>query len=831
VTLKDLEKRLEKEPDNLPLRVTVAGMLSSSGRKADAVEHYRRVAHAYRAQGRLQQALAVARSILELAPNDAAIHALVGELTEVKPPAPAPEERKPSVAEPTKTGVRAAPEPKPAVEVPVPDLDDLDTKPPGATGSRPPGTMPQRVTRTGLRPIPVTTTKGPKSTPPVIRIPEKKSDSQPPATATFRAQPPPPPRRSPFPEDITDPHSSRGAPRRSSFDIPTPLPQPVPYHMADPTSSQDRISRDDVPGLDEALETRPGDEPNQSGGLAQAARRISSLIKPRSEKPTRNPFTPDPTLRPDAPEQPAPARTAKPVVDPYADKPIVPRSDKPTRQPPIGRPDKATQNPFSPDKLVAPARLDKLPSIARPGSPTSPPPPAPSPAAAVPPPQALLRPVDTGSRVPLRPDPAPTLPARSPPVTSTSKTQPRPAQPRPPDDASKTQPRPAQAQPASWDKPPGETFRSLPPPAGPAPMLPVSRPPLRPSQSGPTTIKAQPPPAARATRPTVPQPARDTNSSGVRAVPRAARDTGSGSSGTRVDNLPPAPEPGADHLPPPPAAPPRAASVVPRTPSYSDEIVAELDTRERPRLSSEQLDKIASPPPTVPTEQIVLDDDHVTPVPEWPDRRARKGGPPIRDTPMDPPTDVHATASRDTSLDMHTEAGTDVRGAARGAVRDTRPDAAAEPPEDERTAPRELVGPEPLANAFFLPIPLNRRDAALTRCIRRIVRAGQTVIRQGETSHPLYLVVTGQLELQIERANGTLSKLDEIDAGQFIGEGSLLARTPAIAHVVASANSELLALPPHALFELAGAYPALWAALKESAERRTRMYEKLLQRG
>ena len=303
------------------------------------------------------------------------------------------------------------------------------------------------------------------------------------------------------------------------------------------------------------------------------------------------------------------------------------------------------------------------------------------------------------------------------------------------------------------------------------------------------------------------------------------RDTGGPE--TRVDNLPPAPEPGADQLPPPPAVPPRPVTAIPRTPSYSDEIVAELDTRERPRLSSEDIDKVSSPPPTVPTEQIVLDDE-VTPPPQtpWNERRARPAGPPIRDTPMDPPTDVHTSVARDTSLDMHTEAGTDVQGMAQG--RDTRRDAAAEPPEDERTAPRELVGPEPVANAFFLPIPLNRREAALTRCIKRVVRPGQTVIRQGETSHPLYLVVSGQLELRVERANGTLAKIDEIDAGQYIGEGSLLARSPAIAHVIASATCELLALPPHALFELAGAYPALWAALKDTAERRARAYEKLL---
>jgi CRP-like cAMP-binding protein len=351
----------------------------------------------------------------------------------------------------------------------------------------------------------------------------------------------------------------------------------------------------------------------------------------------------------------------------------------------------------------------------------------------------------------------------------------------------------------------------------------------------------------------VPRPARDTGSAGVTGThrpapptgaPRPTRETGAptarglprdtGGPETRVDNLPPAPEPGADQLPPPPAVPLRAASAIPRTPSYSDEIVSELDTRERPRLSSEDIDKIASPPPTVPTEQIVLDDDQVTPPPQmqWNERRARPGGPPIRDTPMDPPTDIHTSlahgGARDTSLDMHTEAGTDVQRMGRELARDTRRDAAAEPPEDERTAPRELVGSEPLANAFFLAIPLNRREAALTRCIKRVVRAGQTVVRQGETSHPLYLVVSGQLELRVERANGTLAKIDEIDAGQYIGEGSLLARSPAIAHVIASATSELLALPPHALFELAGAYPALWAMLKDSAERRARAYEKLL---
>jgi len=170
---------------------------------------------------------------------------------------------------------------------------------------------------------------------------------------------------------------------------------------------------------------------------------------------------------------------------------------------------------------------------------------------------------------------------------------------------------------------------------------------------------------------------------------------------------------------------------------------------------------------------------------------------------MDPATDLHAALP----------------------VRDTRLDVIRE---DDQTDPVDLVGANPLANAFFTSLPPNRRDGALARCMRRDARGGSIVIRQGETAHSLILVVTGQLEVRGERANGSVVVLDTIHAGQYIGEAALLGRTPAQATIVALIDSELLALPPHALFELAGAYPALWAALKDTAERRTRQYEKLL---
>lgn len=230
------------------------------------------------------------------------------------------------------------------------------------------------------------------------------------------------------------------------------------------------------------------------------------------------------------------------------------------------------------------------------------------------------------------------------------------------------------------------------------------------------------------------------------------------------------------------------------------DLAAELETRQRPRLSAEDLAKVQEPPPTVPTEQIVLDDELPTPLPRlagW------TKGPPIRDTPMEPLTDLHgAPPKRDTVLDV---------------IR-----------KDDLSNPVDLLGANPLANAFFTTLPPSRRDAAFTRCIRRDARAGSIVIRQGETAHSLILVVVGQLEVRGERANGSVVVLDTIHAGQYVGEAALLGRTPAQANVIALTDSELLAMPPHALFELAGAYPALWAALKDTAERRTRQYEKLI---
>ena len=144
-----------------------------------------------------------------------------------------------------------------------------------------------------------------------------------------------------------------------------------------------------------------------------------------------------------------------------------------------------------------------------------------------------------------------------------------------------------------------------------------------------------------------------------------------------------------------------------------------------------------------------------------------------------------------------------------------------EPDDGDRTQPRELQD-NPLAGSFFAKIPADKRAAVFARFEARNVRAGTVVIRQGETNHPFFIVVSGTLSIRVDRPDGSLIELEPISDGDYVGQGALLARQPSAIKVVAAFDCELLALAPRELYELAGAFPALWAALKDTAERRFR---------
>ncbi len=225
--LRELEKRLRDEPDNLGLRVLVAAAMREAGRNTDAVELYRSVAIAYRDQGRGQQAIAVCKSILDIAPDDAISKNLLAQLVANQPRA-----RESS-----------------SVDAAVLDIPSITPPPPPSN---------------------------PPTTPPPPLRPQT-------------ARPPAPPRaRTPAPLPAA-PAPSVPA-RRSSFGEETPLPKPLPYHVADPTtSSLQKMSAPELPSED--ADTRPSGPKTARGsdvdGLAAAARRISASLIAAGRSVTR----------------------------------------------------------------------------------------------------------------------------------------------------------------------------------------------------------------------------------------------------------------------------------------------------------------------------------------------------------------------------------------------------------------------------------------------------------------------------------------------------------------------------------------------------------------
>ncbi|HEY3351963.1 MAG TPA: cyclic nucleotide-binding domain-containing protein [Polyangia bacterium] len=82
--LKDYAHALRADPGNLVLRLKLAFVLKELGRNDEAVEMYRNVAVAYAQEGRLVQAMAVCKGILELEPEHRDTQALLAELAETQ---------------------------------------------------------------------------------------------------------------------------------------------------------------------------------------------------------------------------------------------------------------------------------------------------------------------------------------------------------------------------------------------------------------------------------------------------------------------------------------------------------------------------------------------------------------------------------------------------------------------------------------------------------------------------------------------------------------------------------------------------------------------------
>jgi hypothetical protein len=227
-----------------------------------------------------------------------------------------------------------------------------------------------------------------------------------------------------------------------------------------------------------------------------------------------------------------------------------------------------------------------------------------------------------------------------------------------------------------------------------------------------------------------------------------------------------------------------------------DDLAGDLDTTKFPRRTLDELDLLLQPPP--PLEP-----------------------PPLEPPPFETVEQVtQELGEDDPTLPPRSSEATD-------AILDERSDERTEPREQPaRLRPPSIAQAStatgPLASELLAPVPPHNRSAVLQRFRRRMAASRMTVIRRGETGHGLVLVVRGRLELQVERDDGSSLVVGSIAPGEYVGEASLLARSPASVDVVAAVESELLVLAAPDFYEVTGAFPALWAALEIVAEQRAR---------
>lgn len=120
---------------------------------------------------------------------------------------------------------------------------------------------------------------------------------------------------------------------------------------------------------------------------------------------------------------------------------------------------------------------------------------------------------------------------------------------------------------------------------------------------------------------------------------------------------------------------------------------------------------------------------------------------------------------------------------------------------------------------------LGRKDRRelIERFRARDVRRGDNLIRDGEQTDGLYVVLTGEVE--VHKQNQLLTRLKE---GDLFGEISLLQKTPATATVTASRRTTILRLPREDFDRLIMSYPQILALVSELTDERLRRTEELL---
>jgi small-conductance mechanosensitive channel/CRP-like cAMP-binding protein len=116
---------------------------------------------------------------------------------------------------------------------------------------------------------------------------------------------------------------------------------------------------------------------------------------------------------------------------------------------------------------------------------------------------------------------------------------------------------------------------------------------------------------------------------------------------------------------------------------------------------------------------------------------------------------------------------------------------------------------------FLRVLPEGARHALALRVNTRLYGSGEIIIRQGDVGDELFIVLSGQVSVVLDRGNGVEAEVAALGPGKFFGEMSLLTGAPRRATVRAVRECEVLVVGKAAFQDILAGHEPLLAQISE----------------
>jgi len=110
---------------------------------------------------------------------------------------------------------------------------------------------------------------------------------------------------------------------------------------------------------------------------------------------------------------------------------------------------------------------------------------------------------------------------------------------------------------------------------------------------------------------------------------------------------------------------------------------------------------------------------------------------------------------------------------------------------------------------LFSAVSPSSARALATRCSFRSLEKGQILFLESDPAESVYIVLSGRIAILLNSPDGRELVMEELHAGEVLGELGALTRKARSAGAVARANTEILAIPREAFIRVLDAEPCV----------------------